>query len=380
MNYWQKRNASDLIMQEKKELEFEKKLIEEYSQAKAKIEEQLKVFYTLYAQDNKLSYNDALKKLNANELNSFKKALENYKRSLSNYKNRTTESLMKSIERDLNKVNVSRLESIQKQIAYEIEELKAKQEKRTSSLLREGYEDTYYRTMFNNQQRIGIGYAFNILNTKAIDRAINAKFEGADFSSRIWQEKDKLILNLNSILAQNIARGSGLEGIIKDVMKVTNATYYNASRLARSELNRVCGLANADSYKESDFVEEYEFVAILDSRTSDTCAEMDGKRFLKKDYTPGVNAPPMHANCRSTTVAVIGPEAKERIAKDKEGKYIKVPANMKYLDWAKQYCPERYIQYVERNSKDYKQVQDIEKQTKQIDKSHQSNISKNKKS
>ena len=382
MNYWQQRNALDLIMQEKKELEFERELLKVYQEAKTSIEEQLRVFYTLYAGDKKLTYAEAVKKLNADELNSFKKALTNYKRTLSNYNNRTTESLMKSIERDLNKVNVTRLEAIQKQISYEIENLKAYQEDRTSSLLKNSYEDNYYRTMFNTQQRVGYAASFAVLNTKAIDRAVNAKFDGMSFSDRIWQEKDKLLINLNNVLAQSIARGTGLTGIIQAITKITNATYYNASRLARSELNRVCGLANYDAYQETDLVEEYEYVAVLDDRTSEICADMDGKRFPKKEYAPGVTAPPMHPNCRSTTVAVIGENIGTRIAKDREGNYIKISAATKYYDWAKEYCPENYAKYVKDNLGNYyngKTNININKQINDVDKSHKNNINKSKK-
>lgn len=382
MNYWQQRNALDLIMQERKELEFERDLLKVYQEAKSAIEEQLRIFYTLYAGDKNMTYADAVKKLSADELNSFKKALTNYKRTLSNYNNRTTDSLMKSIERDLNKVNVTRLEAIQKQITYEIENLKAYQEDRTSNLLKNSYEDNYYRTMFNTQQKAGYAASFTLLNTKAMERAVNAKFEGSSFSDRIWQEKDKLIINLNNVLAQSIARGTGLNGIISSIMKLTNTTYYNASRLARSELNRVCGLANSDAYNESEMVEQYEFVAVLDNRTSEICADMDGKIFDKKDYEPGVNAPPMHPNCRSTTVAVIGSGTGTRIAKDQEGKYIKISSSTKYYDWAKEYCPENYVKYVKDNISDYyggKSSINIEKQIKSIEKSHQSNINKSKK-
>lgn len=382
MNYWQQRNALDLIMQEKKELKFERELLKVYEQTKLAIEEQLRVFYTLYAGDKKLTYAEAVKKLSADELNSFKKALTNYKKTLSNYNNRTTESLMKSIERDLNKVNVTRLESIQKQLGYEIENLKAYQEERTNNLLKNGYEDNYYRTLFNTQQKAGYAASFNVLNKKAIERAVNAKFDNLSFSDRIWQEKDKLILNLSNMLAQNIARGSGLNSIVKDIIGLTNATYYNASRLARSELNRVCGLANYDAYQESDLVEEYEFVAVLDNRTSEICADMDGKRFPKKEYVPGINAPPMHPNCRSTTVAVIGDNIGTRIAKDSEGKYIKISASTKYYDWAKEYCPENYAKYVKENISDYyngKSKINIDNQLKDINKSHKNNMNKSKK-
>ncbi|WP_316959815.1 minor capsid protein [Staphylococcus sp. IVB6181] len=47
-------------------------------------------------------------------------------------------------------------------------------------------------------------------------------------------------------------------------------------------------------------------MAKLDERASKICRQNDDKVFYVKDMVPGVNAPPMHPNCRSTTAPYVG--------------------------------------------------------------------------
>ena len=54
-------------------------------------------------------------------------------------------------------------------------------------------------------------------------------------------------------------------------------------------------------YKEAG-VAEYEYMAAVNERTCDTCGALDGRRFKVDDAEPGVNYPPIHPNCRCTTV------------------------------------------------------------------------------
>ena len=383
MNYWQKRNALDLIEQEKKGLLYEQQLLKEFQNAKEEIKYEIDLFYSLYAKDNKITYAEAQKLLNSSELANFKKSLKNYKETLQKIETSTSKKLLNQLDRDMNRVNISRLEALEKQIEYKIDLLKNTQDTKMNDLLSNSYEDSYYRTMFNIQQRIGIGYSFTHLNSNAIEKAILTKYQGSNFSDRIWQEKDKLVLSLNTTLAQSIIRGGGVSYVANEVVKTTNTSYYNAVRLARTELNRVYNKAAEQSYNDSEVVEQYEFVATLDDRTSDICASLDGRKFNKDEYEVGINAPPMHPNCRSTTVPVVNSAIKERMAKDKNGKYTKVPSSMTYLEWAKKYCPEKYVKLVKQNSSQYKKATNntnISKQSANIKKEQTDNINKNKNS
>ena len=84
-------------------------------------------------------------------------------------------------------------------------------------------------------------------------------------------------------------------------------------------------------------VEGYEWVSTLDSRTSQQCRSLDGKKF-KVGAGP---VPPIHFGCRSTTVASLDPEfafLKEdatRSARGPSGKSAPVDADQTYYSWLK---------------------------------------------
>ena len=81
-------------------------------------------------------------------------------------------------------------------------------------------------------------------------------------------------------------------------------------------------------------VEEYELLATLDNRTSSICQEKDGKHYPVDDIKVGINYPPFHPNCRTTTIKYREDYGnRNRMAKDKDGRNIKVPLGLKYKEW-----------------------------------------------
>jgi SPP1 gp7 family putative phage head morphogenesis protein len=91
----------------------------------------------------------------------------------------------------------------------------------------------------------------------------------------------------------------------------------------------------------------YQFVATLDSRTSEPCMAADGQVFGYDD--PDRLEPPLHFSCRSTIVPVIGwesmgvepPEEGDRFARDPEtGRRSDVPASTDYGGWLRQQDPD----------------------------------------
>lgn len=85
-------------------------------------------------------------------------------------------------------------------------------------------------------------------------------------------------------------------------------------------------------------IDELQFLAVLDSRTSAICRDHDGEIIKTENARQGDNAPPLHPNCRSTLIPYIGEEyaPKQRIARNpKTGKNYYVSGSTKYEDWAK---------------------------------------------
>ena len=113
--------------------------------------------------------------------------------------------------------------------------------------------------------------------------------------------------------------------------------------LVRTSVNQVSNTASQETYKaNSEITKKYRYVATLDSNTTLLCASKDGKLF---DYEEGP-MPPLHFNCRSTTVPVIDWDGLEKdygiVAPDKiegvgearrQSKDGLVPATEKYGDW-----------------------------------------------
>lgn len=86
------------------------------------------------------------------------------------------------------------------------------------------------------------------------------------------------------------------------VLSFESAATRKAAALVRTAINHVASRAHHELYAaNSDVTEKYEYVATLDSRTTEICASLDGK-----EYTYGNGPiPPQHWNCRSVIVPVV---------------------------------------------------------------------------
>lgn len=129
-----------------------------------------------------------------------------------------------------------------------------------------------------------------------------------NWSERIWKDRAALGVALDKILKRDIMQGRALVKTAREIKNKFHTSTYNAMRLVRTESTYVHEQAAMEFYKETD-CSEYEFLAHLDDRTSAICTEKNGITRKIKDAVVGVNYPPMHPNCRSTTAPVINIKA-----------------------------------------------------------------------
>ncbi len=116
-------------------------------------------------------------------------------------------------------------------------------------------------------------------------------------------------------------RGRHPYEFVPEIRKKQQQTVANTKRLLITEAARVQTEAQKLHYLETIGKDaEYEFVAKRDEKTSKICRHYDKKLFKVKDMVPGVNAPPMHPHCRSTTVPHVG-NWRDKFFKDRQGKY-----------------------------------------------------------
>jgi len=116
-------------------------------------------------------------------------------------------------------------------------------------------------------------------------------------------KKNKTIRDIE----RDIERSLDLHDRTKTVDGDTRVTLSSDKRplvIARTETVRLANAGLKDLYVEND-VKQYRYLAALDDRTSAICESLNGQVFNVLDGQPGVNMPPMHANCRSTIVGLV---------------------------------------------------------------------------
>ncbi len=74
---------------------------------------------------------------------------------------------------------------------------------------------------------------------------------------------------------------------------------WQLDRIVRTETTRAYNHGMLHGYSEDDAIAGFEFVAVVDSRTTDRCLMLDGTIINKDDPRLYELTPPLHVNCRS---------------------------------------------------------------------------------
>jgi SPP1 gp7 family putative phage head morphogenesis protein len=200
--------------------------------------------------------------------------------------------------------------------------------------------EAYYRTMFDLQKGIGLGFDFASMPTRTIETILKNPWSGQHFSNRVWDNTNVLAGRMNEVITAGFMSGADIRKMVAELEDLSMMGKHAANRLVRTETTYMANAAEMESYEEAE-IEEYQFIATLDNRTSPQCQENDLKVFKVKDAMPGVNMPPLHPYCRSTTVAYFGPETRNNIQRRARnpitGKNELISADMNYKDWHKKY-------------------------------------------
>lgn len=251
------------------------------------------------------------------------------------------ERIRKDILNRINAVSyaarITRLEAMSERVGAVFKQTADIELATDKSVLGNAYKESYYRTIFDYQQGFGIGADFALIPEKALKTVIESKFMGKNFSERVWTNTNALAEKLKTVLSAGIASGASIEKMSNDIADLSKQGKMMATRLIRTETTFYMGQGELKAYAELG-IDKYKYLATLDSRTSPMCAELDGEVFNVADAVPGENYPPLHAWCRSTTIAYFGDEdTGTRIARDKDGKTYKVPSDMTYDEWKEKY-------------------------------------------
>ena len=336
-DYWKKRFLQLEESQNKKGKDCCKEIEQQYQTSIRSIDKKINEWYGRLAVNNDVTMQEAYKLLDADELKEFKWDVNQYIKH--GRENNVNGRWVKELENASAKYHISRLEAMKMDLRQELESLIADQQKTIDKTMRNVYKDGYMHTAYEIQKGIHIGWDFSTIDKRKIDKVINNPWaaDGKNFSERIWGNGTKLVGELNQILTQNIILGESPQKAIDKLAKRMDVSKRAAGRLVMTEQAFFSAASQREAFKELD-VEEFEIVATLDSHTSNICRSMDGRHFPMSKWEVGVNAPPFHVYCRSTTVPYFDDEEElgivgERAARNDDGEVYYVPGNMTYKEW-----------------------------------------------
>lgn len=320
-SYWDRRAARRLTDAEKQSEAYIKRIEKMYDQAEKNIQREIDAVYRNYSKATGMDVQSLKTLLSKTETAKLwdelkRKGLDKYVKA--NYKARIT-----------------RLERLQAQIYAKAKEVYPKEQNAHTGLYKGVVGDTYYKSIYDAQMGTGYDFAFNRLDDNLVDTLLNERWSGKNYSQRIWGNTDLLAESLSEIVGGELLSGQSIEKTSRQIRERFDVAKYYADRLVRTETNHFHNEADAMAYEEMD-VDKYVFVAVLDTRTSTVCQGLDNRAFPLKEREVGVNYPPMHPNCRSTTRAYMGEEVEktlQRRARNPITGKNEVIGNMSYEDW-----------------------------------------------
>lgn len=284
-NYWERRSTELMKRLEKGTENTISSLIQAYEQATKNINKEINNIFKNYAKDTELDKKTLTQLLN-------KKETEQYYKNLLEVINNniTDESIKKKLLAKYNApayaYRISRYEALQQNIDIELKKLANIEQQITEIRYVDTIKEGYYHTIFDIQKGTGIGFSFAQIDNRTINLLLNENWiDNANFSQRIWQNSEKLGNYLRTQLTADTMSGKSIQKIASELSEYMSVGLYNATRLVRTEVNHFANEAEMLSYEELD-IEKYRFIATLDNRTCEHCAELDNKVFNVKDRKP----------------------------------------------------------------------------------------------
>lgn len=209
-------------------------------------------------------------------------------------------------------------------------------------------EEGMYRGQYMLQKQVGVGWHYSKIGEREVTTFVGHRFT----ESSAWRFLRPLTEAAYDGFDKSVTLGEPVSKMEARIGEAKRTSIWRSKREARTTITEVSNDAHMEEYKRAK-AKRYQFVATFDERTCPVCGQLDGKTFNIEDAEPGVNYPPMHPNCRCTTVAALSKEilalmAPRQVIDYSTGQMHEVPQDFTYEDWYKTFGPGRTdgVEYV----------------------------------
>lgn len=332
IKYWEMREARNMYKDMQLAEDCAKELSVIYSKAAIYTAKQIEGIFNRFASKHHLTRDEAINLLSEANSRDFEKLLEAYKNKTGAQKREA----LAELEAPAYKNRMKRLDDINKSINRLINAVASKERDAIDKTMRKVYESSYHHAVYEAARMSGLDLQTGPIDEGALETILKKKWSGQNYSERVWNNTQKVADAIKEELMIGALTGKTEKEMTDSINEQFLSGRNNARRLVRTESSYIHNEAHFQAYKDYG-IEEYRFVATLDLRTSQICRERDGSVYRVNDKKIGVNAPPMHPWCRSTTIMNLDDETMhnlERFARDPvTGERMKVPADETYKEW-----------------------------------------------
>ena len=235
--YWEKRSLERLTSAEKSSIQYLKKIQSTYRSAARSVVNTVKETYASYYRNDETFSQELLEEIEP-------------KGNITKFLNDMAKAGLDTSLPENFKGRMNRLKMLEAQLWAESKKVAIQERNISTKSYEKTLTDTYYRTIYDIAKGTGIDSPFNMLNQRTVEKILETKFEGSNYSERIWKNTDILANSLQDILARAVATGQAPEKTIREVMERFDVGFSNASRLVRTETNYFENKGELESYKE----------------------------------------------------------------------------------------------------------------------------------
>ena len=333
-DYWKRRFLFEKEQQLQNTAEYEAAMRARLKEVEQVLEQEVDYWLKRYAANQEITIKDARKILSTIGTRDWHMTLKEFKAKAK------AGGFDKELDAEYFRSQLSRLENIDEQLTSLLSQYATAESDKLENSLVTQYQQTYMHSIYLTQlEQAKLSSNFANVNEYQVKAIVHRPWRGSDFSKRIWKNYTEVLPNeLGDALLRGSVLGHSNEQIFKMMrQRLKDVENYQLHRLIVTEMGHVAEEATADAYKEEG-VEQYQYLATLESHTCEECAHLDEKVFDLKDKVEGLNYPLIHPYCRCTTMPYIEglPDSSERWARNSEtskGEYVE---NMTFDQWQKE--------------------------------------------
>ena len=317
-DYWRERETRQRAANIHDEARFAARINDIFQSTQDSIQQEIESFYQRYAKKEEIDIAEARRRVS-------KIDMEKYERLAAQYVKAAHEGGREAAFSDIANeqmrlynatMRINRLEMLKARCG-----IRAMEGYRLADqLINDALEERVYSEYYRLAGILGNTVQFNENMVRSI---VNASYQNATWSQRLWNNQALLSERIGAQIAQGILTGKGSDVLARNIQKLTGQSTFVCQRLMRTELRRVQTAAAEQSMKDNG-VTEYKFMVANGVNPCDECLSMDGQVFKLSDMNVGKNAPPMHPQCVLPGTKIIAPGMEAIMRSEYSGDVVEI--------------------------------------------------------